>query len=220
MPHASETVGCQMVGEFVDSPEAMPADADGQRAVLSDGRGGRIAGQFVDDSQGDQAPTDHSSPMPPNVQYSAVATILFDRAISLYQQLVHGGRTELASELARARVNQAIAIRELGEDRVGLALLDQTMSLYERLVIQEGRCQLAHELSTIYDHKATILRNLGDLRGAAAFYDRAIELLGRLVQKEGRRELAEELARTQQQKRIVLSTVPPEQRPTASDDYH
>ena len=96
-------------------------------------------------------------------------TRLYDRAVSIYEQLVRQGRSDLASELNRARANKAIAIRELGEQRAAAALADQTIALYERLVEQEGRQDLAEELSTLYEGRATTLLELGDADRARSY---------------------------------------------------
>ena len=209
-PHASETLGCRIVGEFVDEPESNQADLGGKGATESEGVGGRILGEFVDQSPGDDSATKKSVALAHDVETRVASTALFDRAVSIYEQLVQEGRSHLASELARARTNKAIAIRELGEGRAAVALVDQTIALYERLVEQERRHELAHDLTTTYDHKATTLRQAGDLCAAVVLYDRAIATLERLVHHEGRQELADDLTWTQQQKNLALSTIPPE----------
>jgi tetratricopeptide (TPR) repeat protein len=181
MPPASETVGCLMIGEFLDEPESGMASAGGKSGTAPAEAGMHIVCEFVDPATHAEPPA-KAAHLPLDVQTSAAAMELYDRALTLYEHLVqHGGRSDLASELARARANKAIAIRELGHERAAAALADQTIALYELLVQQEGRHELTNELSTLYDDKAAMLGQLGDMDLARTYQEKADALchLGR-----------------------------------------
>lgn len=224
-PRVSETVGCRMIGEFIDEPGSNPPDVGGKPSAASEGVGVRMVGEFVDQSRSIEPPTQEASRLPLDLEASAAATALYDRAVTLYEQLVREGRSDLASELARAYANKAVAVRELGEQRAAAALADQTIALYERLVEQEGRHELANDLATAYDNKAVALNQSGDPWRTVVLYDRAIAIRERLVQHEGRQELADDLARTHQNRDLALastvlrtgSTLPVVERPLVID---
>ena len=85
-------------------------------------------------------------------------------------------------------------VTALGDNWGAVALFDQAIGIFERLVNQEGRCELANNLASVYQNKAVTLKVLGDNSGAVALYDQAIKIRERLVDQEGRRELAAELS--------------------------
>jgi hypothetical protein len=148
-----------MVGEFIDDAGQEPAGHAATSGRPSEAVGARMAGQFIDEAPDDGRPeqaarANLSSSV--DAQAAATATELYDRAVAAYEQLVRRhGRSDLASDLARAQANKAVAIRALGQDRAALALSDQAVALYERLV-SEGREDLRGDLE-----KAKALRISG-----------------------------------------------------------
>ena len=69
---------------------------------------------------------------------------LYDQAIVIHERLVNQeGRWELANDLAGLYMDNAAALRDLGDTRGVLALYDQALMIRERLVNQEGRWELA-----------------------------------------------------------------------------
>lgn len=204
-PPASASVGCRIVGEFIDQPDSNLPERSGKR-VSPGGVGTRIVGEFVDHAPAPQPPVEKSSHLPPNLQTSASGMTLYDRALTHYEQLVRqGGHSDLASDLARAYANKAVAIRELGEHRAAAALADQTIALYERLVQRNGAQTMLTDLATAYLNKAAWVRARGDRPSAATWYDRAIAVYERLVHQEGHHELANQLAATCQERADALA---------------
>lgn len=150
----SETVGSRTVGEFADAPQPNPVDVAERSGAISSGVGVRVVGDFVDEAPGAEPTVQAVSRFPPRCESIADAATLYDEALKVYEQLVReGNRSDLAGELARAHSNQAIAVRELGEERAAHGLADQTIALYERLVHQEGRHDLAGHLARAYQNK-------------------------------------------------------------------
>jgi hypothetical protein len=178
MTQKSESVGCLMLPEIVDEPERKTGEVGGKSGNTSETVGPHLVGEFVD-TPPDGAPTQGTPRTSTLVEFNGADTTLYDRAVLIYEQLVRQGRSDLASELNRARANKVIAVRELGPQRAAAALTDQTIALYERLVQQEGRCDLANDLSTLYECKATTLRDLGELERARTYQDKRETLSGR-----------------------------------------
>ena len=158
----SETVACRMVGEFIDLPQTDPAEVGGQRAPARQEAGASILREIVDEPCVDDAVAQDATGPRSDAWTAHVGAVFFDRAISLCEQLVQQeGRGDLASKLARARRNKAIAVRELGEERAGAALIDQTIALYERLVLHERQYELAHDLATLGAGRVLLVTDAG-----------------------------------------------------------
>jgi tetratricopeptide (TPR) repeat protein len=125
------------------------------------------------------------------------ASPLYDCAIALLERLVEQeGRTELASSLAGACTNKAVALSSLGESRPALPLYDRAIALLEHLIDQEGRTELASELAGACMNKALALDSLGEGRPALPLYARAIALIEYQIELESRTELVGHLTRT------------------------
>ena len=75
-----------------------------------------------------------------NLKDNDAAVAWSGRAVEIYRRLVNGeGRGELAEELAEALLNQAAALRDLGDITAAVVLYDRAIEIYRRLVEQEGR---------------------------------------------------------------------------------
>src|SRR5688572_17104645 len=172
MTRKSETAGCLMLPEIVDKLELNAGNVAGKGGSASETVGPHLMPEYVEPASGD-APTQTTVRSSTLVEVNGADTKLYDRAVSIYEQLVRQGRSGLASELNRARANKAIAVRELGEQRAAAALADQTIALYQRLVEQEGLQDLADDLSTLYQSKASTLFDLGDVERARSYQQRA-----------------------------------------------
>ncbi len=119
---------------------------------------------------------------------------VYDEARRLFQQLVAAGRKDLENRLATLCHDKGL-VHKYADDMPGaLALYEQAIALWERLVNQEGRRKLAPCLANVYSAKASALRFLGDNRAALAVYDQAMALWERLVNQEGQHNFANHLA--------------------------
>src|SRR5262249_51822647 len=130
---------------------------------------------------------------------------VYEEARRLFEQLIPNGRNDLEPMLAGVCVNKALVHGYVGDLPGVVALCDQAIALYERLVHREGRPELANVLATTYVNKAVAVRILGDNAAAVALYDQAIAIRERLVHLEGRPELANHLAGTYLFKAVAVS---------------
>jgi hypothetical protein len=205
-PSVSETVGCWIVSEFIDVPERELPGVGGKADAPSKGAEVRILDEFLDEPLSVESAAHGGLHSQPDQEAGGSGMALYNQAVAFLEQLIRkDGRSDLIAELARARGNQAVAVREVGEERAAAALVDQTIALYERLVLQEQRHELAHSLATAYDNKATMLLYAGNVREAVAVYDRTIAVLKPLVERNGRQELTDDLARARRQREFALT---------------
>ena len=130
---------------------------------------------------------------------------VYEEARRLFLELIGNGRSDLEERLANVCGNEALVHWYLGDTPGLLALDDQAIGIYERLVRQNGRSGPALELAIIYANKAFAMRSLRDYRAALALYDQTIAIRERLVHQEGRSELISGLAGVYLHKARTLS---------------
>ncbi len=120
------------------------------------------------------------------------ATAELDKAISIFERLVNGGRTELENDLATALMNKGNALYSLRKLKEAIAEYDKAISIFERLV-NGGRTELENDLATALMNKGNALFSFRKLNEAIAEYDEVISIRQRLVDG-GRTELENDLA--------------------------
>jgi tetratricopeptide (TPR) repeat protein len=129
---------------------------------------------------------------------------VYEEALRLYSSLPPPDRKPIESDLARMLVNKAFVHGSVDDVPGALAMYDQAIAIWERLVKVEGRAELANDLARAYMNKAIAMYDLGDNRGAIAMHDQAIAVWERLVEVEGRAELANDLANGCMNKAIAM----------------
>jgi serine/threonine protein kinase/uncharacterized tellurite resistance protein B-like protein len=185
-------------------------DPDGTAALTHDRRFGNVQWQdpkkflraaLTADGR-DPGQTDSFLPAPAGSRRAQVIADLigYEEAVRIFQRLIKAGGKEQTTQFANLCAHKALVHESVDDSPGALALYDQAIALYERLVHQEGRWDLAKDLASTYQNKARALRQLGELRAALALYDQAIALYERLVHPEGRWELANVLAGTYENK--------------------
>lgn len=127
-----------------------------------------------------------------------------DRAIALYERLLHDDRRqEFAEELATAYMNNGSVLSSLGDKVGAIRLYDCAIEIRERLVNQ-GYKEVADGLAKSYMNKAVVFKALGDLHRAEELHDRATNMLEQLVNRDGRWELADDLANSYMNQAIAI----------------
>jgi tetratricopeptide (TPR) repeat protein len=129
---------------------------------------------------------------------------LYEEARLLFRNLVGGGRNDLESRLASLCHHKALLHGHMHDLQGQLAMYEEAIAIYERLVNVEGRRELAPELATVYMDKAVAVRISRDKRGSVALLDQAIGLYQRLVNQQGRSDLSYLLAIAYMNKAIEM----------------
>ncbi|MEW6281222.1 MAG: tetratricopeptide repeat protein, partial [Candidatus Eremiobacterota bacterium] len=138
------------------------------------------------------------------------------RAISLFADLVSGGRNELSNDLAAAYNNRGGASHRIGQFEDAVADYGRGIAIRSELVAA-GRLDLRNDLALTYTNRAIVVDYLGRREEALADYTAAIDFRFRLVEQEGRVDLAPELAQTHIYRGTTLRTLQRHQE--ALDDY-
>ncbi len=129
---------------------------------------------------------------------------IYDEARQIYERLVVKGRKDLEPDLAALHVETGFVHESAGDIPGALALFDQAIARYERLVNRERRSDLRNGLASAYTGKAIAARALGDNVAAVYLCDQAIAIRERLVNGECRREFSDNLAIAYMNKALSL----------------
>jgi tetratricopeptide (TPR) repeat protein len=126
------------------------------------------------------------------------------RSIAVCEELINEGRHELTDQLALAFSTKAHVQARLRDYPGTIALHDQAIALYERLVNEEGRSDLRAQLAHVYLQQAGAVRFLIGSVDALRYSGRAVPLYERLVHQEGHRELTGELGWSKAERAMAL----------------
>jgi serine/threonine protein kinase len=114
----------------------------------------------------------------------------YEAARRIYERLIANGREDLAPELARLCHLKAFIHEHLDDAPGAVALYDQALALWERLVHAEGRRELRGDLARVRVCRANILPDPGERLKEA---QQGIAVLEEEVHRTGRADLKQDL---------------------------